>query len=176
MLQKLKMTPRYHIEISNIFYKNRFVKYGEKSDIFINGFILWLVFQRIVVSFSSDKTTRVNGKDTAKDDIASEIFFRLVNKYNKVNERNNKVKYDIRLAKIYKERPESKKINDRVKRFMVWLRKEGHTVNFSKNNFTTINGKIAIQDTKLLKIYTELNVEYSKTIENNGTNRSTKNV
>ncbi len=125
--------------------------------------------------FSSSESTIIDGKDAFSNGLTKNIFFQLIDRYRKALERKKSVKYKINLAKIYREGPENKRINDHVKEFIVWLKKQGHNVNFSKTQYTTINGKVVLTDPKLLKIYTALNVEYSKTLENNGTKKENKN-
>ncbi len=173
------MKQKHRIEISNLFFKSMrspddYPKYYKDTHRYIKGFMLWLIYMGHEVSFSSSESTFIDGKDAFSNGLTKNIFFQLIDRYRRALKRKESVKYNISLAKIYEERHTDKTINDQSKKFIAWLEKQGHNVNFSKTQYTTINGKIVLRDSKLLKIYIELNEEYSKTLENNGTKQECK--
>lgn len=71
----------YIIEFSSLYHK-RHPTLTNASE-YTRGFMLWLIFQGHVVSFSNDATTRIDGYNVSVNDKAKEIFNNLKKKYQK---------------------------------------------------------------------------------------------
>ncbi|MES9855945.1 MAG: hypothetical protein ABW166_04985 [Sedimenticola sp.] len=151
------MKTKHSIEISNLFLSSikspdDYPEYYKETHEFIREFIVWLVYNGHEVSFSSDVSTIIDGKDAFSEGLEKNVFLELISGYRETVKRKKSVKYSI-------EYPFSCK-SQWSDSFIAWLNEEGHIADYTIERASKINGTDIYRDNRLLKILGGLITEY----------------